>query len=48
VCEPNAESLAAAIGEMYHKDVFENMKADIKILKQQFSWESMCLTLADR
>ena len=48
VCEPNAESLAAAIGEMYDKDVFENMKAEIKILKQQFSWESMCLTLADR
>jgi glycosyltransferase involved in cell wall biosynthesis len=33
VCEPNAESLAAAIGEMYDKDVFENMKAEIKILK---------------
>jgi glycosyltransferase involved in cell wall biosynthesis len=48
VCEPNVESLAAAIVEMYDQDVFENMKAEIKILKQQFSWESMCLTLSDR
>ncbi len=48
VCEPNAKDLAAAVNEMYDKDVFDTLKAEIKILKQQFSWESMCNMLSER
>ena len=41
VCDPTAEALSSAIEAMFEGNRLETMRANIHILKQQFSWPSM-------
>jgi len=45
VCEPTAESLAAAIVSMYEPKRLDHIRTSLKVLKKQFSWPSMVKAL---
>jgi glycosyltransferase involved in cell wall biosynthesis len=45
VCEPTAESLAAAIVSMYEPNRLHHIQNSLKELKKQFSWPSMVRAL---
>ena len=47
VCEPTAESLAAAVVSMYETGRIEHVRNSLKELKQQFSWPSMVKALEE-
>jgi len=41
VCEPSPESISGAIVEIFEGQLIPQMKENLKVLKKQFSWESM-------
>jgi len=47
VCEPTAESLAAAIVSMYEPKRLDHIRTSLKELKKQFSWPSMVKALEE-
>jgi glycosyltransferase involved in cell wall biosynthesis len=47
VCEPTAESLAAAIVSMYEPNRLHHIQNSLKELKKQFSWPSMVRALEE-
>jgi glycosyltransferase involved in cell wall biosynthesis len=47
VCEPMAESLAAAIVSMYVPKRLDHIRNSLKELKKQFSWPSMVKALEE-